>query len=137
VNSRAGLVRYQARDADDRGRFLGIFSLVNALAKQGRLTPEQERFRRTNNDWYDAAYRDPSTVDRTIYDRTANPGASAWFKISAQDLLDRIDGYLAILTDHDVPWVRLEAPTAPGRVVYEDDYQVIVVPSASSEAHRP
>lgn len=57
----------------------GIFALVNTLAKQGRLTPEQEHFRRTNNDWYDAAYRNPTTVDPTVFDRTANPGAAAWF----------------------------------------------------------
>src|SRR5262249_21343895 len=110
-------------------RRLGVFALVNALAKQGRLTPEQEHFRRTNNDWYDAAYCNPTTIDPTVYDRATNPGAAAWFKGIAQHLLVRIDGYLAILNDHHVPWVRLEAPTPPGRVVYEDDHQVVVVPT--------
>jgi hypothetical protein len=129
MTSRASFVRYQARDVDDRGRFLGIFMLVNGLAKQGRLTAEQEHFRRTNNDWYDAAYRNPTTVDPTVYDRTRNPGAAAWFKSSAQHLLVRIDGYLTILNDHDVPWVHLEIPTPPGRVVYEDDHQVVVAPT--------
>jgi hypothetical protein len=57
-----------------------------------------------------------------------NPGAAAWFKSSAQHLLVRIDGYLAVLNDHHVAWVRLAERTAPGRVVYEDDHQVVVVP---------
>lgn len=128
MTSPTGFVRYQARDADQRGRFLGVFSLVNALARQGELTPEQERFRRTNNDWYDAAYPEPTAVDPTVYDHAVNPRAAGWFKTTAQHLLARIDGYLAILDDHQVPWVRVEAPTPPGKVIYEDEYQIVVVP---------
>jgi hypothetical protein len=130
-------VRYQARDADDRGRFLGIFALVNTLAKQERLTVEQERFRRTNNDWYDAAYTDPATVDPTVYDWTTNPGAAALFKPNALHLVARIDGYLSILTEHGIRWERLEAPTPPGRVVYEDEHQVVVVPQSAAVAASP
>lgn len=107
-----GYVRYQARHPDERGRFLGAFMLVNTLARQGRLTAEQERFRRTNNDWYDAAYPNAATMDPTVYDRVINPGAAAWFTSSAVHLLARIDGYLRILTDHEVPWERLAGDSA-------------------------
>ncbi|OLZ47348.1 hypothetical protein BS329_25805 [Amycolatopsis coloradensis] len=31
--------------------------LVNGLARAGRLTAEQEAFRRTTNDWYDANFK--------------------------------------------------------------------------------
>ncbi|MGY0235771.1 hypothetical protein [Longispora urticae] len=123
-------LRYQSPVADAKGRFVGVFGLVNTLAKQGRLTEEQERFRRANNDWYDAAYTDPSTVDPTVYDEDLHPGAAAWFKVDAAHLLDRIDGYLDILAAHAVPCVRVESAD-PGRVVYEDEHQIIVVP------HRP
>src|SRR5687768_3422031 len=102
-------VRYQAAELDSRGIFPGIFMLVNVLGKNGRLTVEQESFRRVNNDWYDAAYPDPMTVDATVYDRAINPGAAAWFKAGATHLVDRVPGYLAILDAHGVVWQRLES----------------------------
>jgi hypothetical protein len=37
-----GYVRFQSPVTDSRGRFVGVFALVNALAKQGRLSTEEE-----------------------------------------------------------------------------------------------
>jgi hypothetical protein len=124
-------VRYQSAEPNANGRFPGIFGLVNGLRRRGQLTDEQEAFMRVNNAWYDAAYTDPSTVDATVYDREVNPGARAWFKIEATHLFDRLPGYLAILDAHGVPWRRLESDD-PGRVVYEDADQVVVVPHSPS-----
>ncbi|SER34983.1 hypothetical protein [Lentzea albida] len=117
-------VRFQAALPDRQGRFLGVFSLVNGLARRERLTPEQHLFRRLNNDWYDANYTDPSTVDPSVYRR---PDAVAWFRPTSTHLLSRVTGYLDLLDAHGVPWVRLESDD-PGRVVYEDADQVVVVP---------
>ena len=63
-------LRFQSPHRNDRGRFTGVFGLVNNLAREGRLSEEQEAFRRLNNKWYDAAYTDPSTIDPTVYDVT-------------------------------------------------------------------
>ncbi|MFD9893917.1 hypothetical protein ACFWY9_31605 [Amycolatopsis sp. NPDC059027] len=120
-------IRYQGTTADDRGVFPGIFKLVNGLAKAGKLTAQQEAFRRENNDWYDAAYTNPTDVDPSTYDWNHNPGAVAWFKPTATHLLARVDGYLEILSTHNVPYERLESDT-PGKIVYEDAHQVIAVP---------
>ncbi|MET9496189.1 hypothetical protein [Streptomyces sp. NPDC006552] len=120
-------VRYQAAAPDEHGRFKGLFGLVNNLGRAGRLSPEQERFRRENNAWYDGAYTDPSTVDPAVYDPAVHPGAAAWFKPSATHLFERIHGYLEILDAHGVRWTRV-ASADPGRVVYEDDVQIVVVP---------
>lgn len=126
-------VRFQSTERSPRGHFPGIFALANGLAREGRLTEEQQRFWRAANDWYDAAYTDPSRVDPTVYDPGVNPRAVAWFKGTATHLLDRIPGYLALLTAHGVPCERLESAD-PGRVVYEDEHQVVVVPH-SGRAH--
>lgn len=120
-------MRYQAVEPTPRGTFTGVFGLVNGLRRAGRLTEEQESFCRINGAWYNAAYTDPSTVDPAVYDRTINPGAAAWFKAEATHLLDRVAGYLAILDAHGVRWCRLESDD-PGRVIYEDADQVVVVP---------
>jgi hypothetical protein len=51
----ATYVRFQGTTSNPRGVFTGVFGLVNGLAKRGQPTGEQKRFRRANNDWYDAA----------------------------------------------------------------------------------
>ncbi|WP_055619926.1 hypothetical protein [Streptomyces sp. JHA19] len=122
-------LRFQSPHRNDRGRFTGVFGLVNNLAREGRLSEEQEAFRRLNNKWYDAAYTDPSTVDPTVYDHEVNPGAAAWFKPSATHLLARVPGYLEILAAQGVDCQVLRS-TDPGQVVYEDDMQIVVVPYA-------
>lgn len=124
-------VRFQGTVRNARGAFPGIFVLVNGLAAGGELTPEQHRFWRAANDWYDAAYTNPSHVDPSVYDRTVHPTAVAWFKSSARHLIERVDGYLEILTAHGVGWERLSS-TDPGHVIYEDAVQVVVVPRSAA-----
>ncbi|MEU0162312.1 hypothetical protein ABZ154_26685 [Streptomyces sp. NPDC006261] len=122
-------VRFQSPHRNRRGRFTGVFGLINTLAREGRLTEQQEAFRRSNNSWYNAAYTDPSTVDPTVYDHEINPGASAWFKPSATHLLERVPGYLQVLAAHGVDCQLLRSAD-PGRIIYEDDVQVVVVAHA-------
>ncbi|MEU4978885.1 hypothetical protein [Streptomyces sp. NPDC021969] len=126
-------IRFQSPHQNSGGCFTGVFGLVNNLAREGRLSDEQESFRRSNNSWYDSAYADPSTIDPTVYDDEINPGAAAWFKPSATHLLARVAGYLGILAAHDVDCQTLTS-SHPGRVVYEDEVQVVVVPYAPDPA---
>lgn len=124
-------VRYQSPFPDRRGRRIGIFGLVNMLAHRGYLSADEERFRRTTNAWYDATYTNPSSVDPTIY--ADNPLAASWFKPTAAHLLEPIPGYLGILANHNVPCTRYTSST-PGRVLYEDAHQLVVVPT---DPHEP
>ncbi|QKV93933.1 hypothetical protein HUT19_21025 [Streptomyces sp. NA02950] len=120
-------VRFQSTVRNGRGTYSGVFGLINGLAREGHLSEEQERFRRVNNDWYNAAYADPSHTDPSVYDREVNPRAAAWFKSSARHLIERVDGYLEILAAHGVE-CRMVRSVDPGRVVYEDADQIVVVP---------
>lgn len=65
-----------------------------------------------------------------------NPGAVAWFKSTADELLARVPGYLDLLAAHDVACVRLRSAVVPGRVVYEDSTQVVVVPPPARAVSR-
>jgi hypothetical protein len=104
-----------------------VFALVNGLARDGKLTAQQEQFRRENNAWYHAHLTDPGAIDATAYDRVLHPGAVAWFKTSAGLMIDRVEGYLGILTAHGVEWCRVHS-SDPGQIVYEDVHQVVAVP---------
>lgn len=72
-------VRFQASVPNARGYFPGVFALANGLGRSGRLVDAERRFWQDGNDWYEANLTDPSKVDPSVYDRSLNPGATAWF----------------------------------------------------------
>ncbi|MET3175959.1 UNVERIFIED_ORG: hypothetical protein ABIB52_003832 [Arthrobacter sp. UYCu721] len=117
-------VRYQSSVPNGRGLYLGIFALANRLAKEGRLSAEDWACWRSANDYYDAAY---ATPDKSIYDIAVNPSAQAWFKPTATHLLSKIDFYTDLLRRYDVD-CQVFYSTDPGRVLYEDDVQIVVIP---------
>ena len=125
-------VRYQATQMNTRGIYVGIFGLANGLARNGKLNDEDYEWWQNANAWYDAAYPDPSRIDPTVYDRTLNLHAQAWFKTSAVHLLARIPGYLNLLDRYGVQWEEVRSPN-PGQVLYEDDVQVVVDQQRRSE----
>ncbi|MCU1671025.1 MAG: hypothetical protein JWP40_3952 [Blastococcus sp.] len=119
--------RFQSAVPNRRGTFPGVFGLTNGLARQGLLSPEDHAWWAAENKRGDELYTDPSTVDPTCYDRTANPGARAWFKATASHLIAVAADYLNLLDRYGVPWVELRS-ASPGRILYEDDVQVVAVP---------
>lgn len=50
--------------------------------------------------------------------------AISWFKDSAQELISKIRDMIAILEIHGRP-VRMIVTKTPGRILYEDPYQVV------------
>ena len=129
-------VRFQSKHPRPSGRHPGIFALANGLAHDGRLSPEEWAWWRASNDWYNAAYTSPETVDPSIFDKTRHPHTCCWFKESATHLLSRVPGYLQLLDQHGVEWVELHS-TDPGIVLYEDDVQVVVAPASQVSSPSP
>jgi hypothetical protein len=121
-------IRFQSAEPDAEGRHAGFLGLINRLSKAGRLTPSEEEFRRANHAWYESRYTNPATVDPAVYDHSVNPGATAWFKGSATELVARADGYLEILDAHGVRCAKLVTDRPPGKIIYEDGDQIVVVP---------
>jgi len=120
-------LRWQAPEPNRRGFHPGVFALVNGLAFNGLLSPAQEHFRRTTNDWFHANLPDPGIIRPSVYDRAINPTAAAWFKSTAVQFLAKIPGYLDILRSHNIA-CELVQTGQPGKVLYEDLCQVIAAP---------
>ena len=120
-------VRYEASMPNGRGLHPGIFALADGLAKDGRLTAQDWASWRSANDHCDTAYADPSAVDKSVYDRAINPSAQSWFKRTASELLTGVEFYTNLLHRYDVGWQVLYS-NDPGRVLYEDDVQIVVAP---------
>jgi len=122
-------VRFESAAPNRRGRHPGVFALANGLAQAGLLSREDRRWLDAANEQAEAAYPDPSTVAPGCYDPAANPGARSWFKAEAVALLGMTDAYLELLDRYGIAWVELRT-SHPGRIVYEDDVQVVAVPHA-------
>jgi hypothetical protein len=120
-------VRYQAAQPGGTGLRSGVFGLVNGLYKRGELTTGQAAFRRAGNDWYNLNMIDPGKASPEVYDKVLHPGAVAWFKESAVEMIERVAGYLEILDAHGVAW-ELVRCAEPGRILYEDTHQAIAEP---------
>ena len=120
-------VRFQSAVPNRRGTYPGVFALANGLRLSGLLSAEEGEWMDAANARASESYADPRSVDPDCYDRDINPGARAWFRATAADLLAFTGDYLALLDRHDVPWQELRTRT-PGRIVYADDVQVIAIP---------
>lgn len=120
-------LRFQSPVPNTGGHHPGVFALANGLGRGGHLSPADHDWWQASNARCEAAYTDPSTVDPTCYDQQLNPGAHAWFRADATHLLDLVTGYLELLDRYAVPWEERRT-SDPGRVVYADDVQVVVVP---------
>ncbi|HET9896686.1 MAG TPA: hypothetical protein VFQ44_17285 [Streptosporangiaceae bacterium] len=116
-------LRFRSVHPNVQGLKVGIFGLVNVLGRHGMLTPEEERFRRENNDWYDAVFPEPP-----IYRSEVDRRAVAWFKSAGSaELMRRVCGYLAILDAHRIAWEAVRS-AQPGLIIYEDAFQVVAIP---------
>jgi hypothetical protein len=124
-------VRFRSRYPSATGLKIGVFGLVNTLGRRGMLTPDEERFRRQNNDWYNAAYPEPD-----VYGPDTDPLAECWFKVTSGELMTRVTGYLTILDAHRIAWEEVRT-TDPGTILYEDDWQVVAVPTTPRPGPRP
>lgn len=128
-------LRVQSAVPNRRGGFPGIFAMANGLLRAGMLSEADADWVRRENARGELAYTDPSTVVPECYDPTTNPGARSWFKADAHELLAMARMYCALLDRYDVAWVELRT-AHPGRIVYEDEVQVVAVPFTHEE-HWP
>ncbi|MFJ6344491.1 hypothetical protein ACIQLM_03085 [Pseudarthrobacter oxydans] len=120
-------IRYQSAVPNRRGRFPGVFAMANGLRNEGLLGEADKQWLQSANANANAAYTDPTTVTADCYNSELNPGARSWFKAESTQLLDMTAAYLDLLDRHDIPWMALRTRN-PGRIVYEDEVQVVAVP---------
>jgi hypothetical protein len=117
------LVRFQALYRGRLGVEVGIFVAVDHLRRADRLTEEEEELYFDVDDWFKVHLPNPP-----FYDDGNVLGAITWFKKSSTGgMRERLAPLCHILDRHGVTWVAAES-TDPGTLVYEDEFQVGVVP---------
>ena len=125
MRNAAELVRLQATYRGRLGVEVGVFVAVDHLRRADRLTEDEEQLYFDIDDWFKANLPNPP-----FYEDGNSVGAVTWFKGSTSaEMLKRLEPLCGILTKYGVEWVVAES-SDPGAVIYEDEFQVGVIPYA-------
>lgn len=118
-----------------RGRLgveVGVFVAVDHLRRAERLTESEEELYFDIDDWFHENLPNPP-----FYEDGNSIGAVTWFKREAGvEMIGRLMALCEILNNYGVAWTASES-TDPGTVVYEDEFQVGVIPYVRHEPPPP
>jgi len=102
----------------------GIFAVISHLQRDGKLSKaDSDLYDKTAN-WFEQNLPNPPFYD----DRNAIR-AVTWFKEynEARHMIERLAPFFEIAQKYEVEIIKSVRYEAPGKIVYEDEYQVGVV----------
>ena len=107
-------------DGEHHQRLTGIIAEARLLRDRGGLDQYQVSWLEETYVWFNANLPVPP------YKSTNWPrDAVAWFKDDAGEPIRRMWEIVSLLKEHGVP-VRMLRTSSPGKVLYEDAYQIVV-----------
>ena len=121
TSTRPTFIRFVVGLDDEHHRQLtGIITEARLLRDDDRLSDQETARVEGTYDWFN------DNVPVPPFSTSGWPrDVVTWFKDDASEAISRMWDLVAILRESGVP-VRLLRSTNPGRVVYEDDFQVVV-----------
>lgn len=120
-------VRLQAHYRGRLGVEVGIFVAVDHLRRADRLSEDEEELYFDVDDWFQVHLPNPP-----FYADGNTAGAVTWFKMSSTgEMRERLEPLCRILDRYGVAWTAAESKD-PGRIIYEDRFQVGVIPHRRS-----
>ena len=114
-------IRFVVGAEEEHHRWLtGVVTEARILRDEGKLEPHEVSELNETYEWLNENLPCPpfSTSDWP-------EDVAAWFKDSAVESIDRMWNIACILKEHGQP-VRMLRSENPGRLVYEDKFQVVV-----------
>lgn len=107
-------------DHEDHRSLTGLVTEAEALRKSGALSADEEAMLNEHFGWLNRHLPVPP------YSRSEWPRhAAAWFKDSAHEPIRRLRAIGHLLEEHGLS-VRTLRSKNPGKIHYEDDFQVVV-----------
>ena len=129
-----GFLRFVVADLDrDSGRRQGVLQAAFALRDRGELSAEEVEVLSTIEVWLDANLPRPARFSRKRNNFHRTPMALSWFKDSARQHVAKVREVASILEARSIS-VETVTTDRPGYIVYEDDFQVVAEPFASTGA---
>lgn len=115
---------HTAEIAYKTGLPVGIFVAVWRLVEAKKLTAEEEKLYWENRSYFEKVLPVPP-----YYEKGNPDGAVTWFKDTEQgnDIYRQMDFYRKMLKKYGVKFYKSSTQRIPGRVIYEDVFQIAVV----------
>ncbi len=110
-------------DAENAAWLTGIITEARLLRDAGELYDYESERLEEIYEWFNEHLPCPP-FEQKLRSGAWTRDAVAWFRAEAGEPIQRMWDIVAILREHGVP-VRLVTTERPGRVVYEDEYQVV------------
>lgn len=113
-------------DSENQSRLLGVLTEAHELMERGELFDHEAQTLTEALGWFNdhlpvppfrAMQRSGKWTDRAV----------CWFRPEAREPIAHVWDVVAILKEHGTP-VRLLATDRPGRVVFEDRFQIVAEP---------
>jgi hypothetical protein len=108
----------------DTGRGQGIFSIAGLVQERMRLTEAQQQALASSLRWFNRRLSVPDLGDRR---------AIFWFKFRAVECRRRVMQLARQLGALGIA-IELSETIEPGRIVYEDEWQIAAIPQAVAAA---
>ncbi|MDI2036358.1 hypothetical protein [Paenarthrobacter nitroguajacolicus] len=114
--------RFHAGYVGRTGVAVGVFVAVDHLRRAGKLSEQEIVLYAMTDVWFQENLPNPP-----FYDDGNSIGAVTWFRDTSDSMTGRLQPLLSILDSNDVTWQR-SVSDDPGRIVYEDQWQIGVIP---------
>ena len=106
---------------------VGFFNAADYLQKQGVLLAEDQEKLDKLVYWFDNELPIPQYY-QAEKNRQAAKSATSWFKDSATIYIHKMNELATILTAYQVQVKRINSRKIMGKIIYEDDFQITVIP---------
>ncbi|MBN1696005.1 MAG: hypothetical protein JW881_00705 [Spirochaetales bacterium] len=115
-------IRYVVGYDDEKLHHLnGVFSSARILKDKGKLYPYEEAFVEELFEWFNRKLPCPPFSSTNWPDN-----AVSWFKDTALEYISKLREIIALIEEKGVS-VRTIKTSDPGKIVYEDDFQIVAV----------
>lgn len=115
------------RKDEDSHSSLGVFQAIFELRDSGELQDYELEIVESELGWLKMHLKSPAVLQEGWTER-----AISWFKPEAERPIEKIRTLNHILVEHGY-FVKMLKTETPGRVIYEDGWQVVAIPFRDGE----
>lgn len=129
-------LRYRAKYFNEAKQTveLGFFKAAVYLSEHAPLTTEDRKQLDQFIHFFDHQLPIPDYY-QSKKNRQAAKSATSWFKDSAQTFIRPMNELANLLEQYQIEVERISAKKTPGKIIYEDDYQITVIPFRDVKKH--